>query len=234
MDDVVPRRISTPVRWLVSDGAISLDGFFYPPLAIQAGLWILLLAGATVAMRLSGDGEPRRLRLAVTLAVATLLIAICGYLTPFSWWPAVGYCQTNGDGQFAFRLNDLFALPWLLATMGLAAAVCSRVSLPCPRCTDGAIAFRKILLRPGFAGHSCPACGTKCRLRHPYLQFAIAVAMTVILLVAGSLAGGQAGFVSAGTLAVFAGAWCDYRLARGLGGLVPEDEGRPDKSAGQA
>jgi len=199
-------------RWLVSGGVLSFDGLGFPPLAIQAAIWLILMLSASAALALLRSDRSRRLWPVALLSGAALIVGCCGYFTPSFWWQPVIFCQTNGEGQLSLNLNTVFALPWLLGVLGLVTLICDRATLSCPGCRRPAISFRRIWLKSTFGTHRCPFCMAECQVEHPTWYWATGASLSVIILAGGFLWAGWTGLVVASSLAIALDAWFDYHM----------------------
>jgi hypothetical protein len=202
------------VRWLVSDGWISLDGFRYPPFAIQASIWVCLVLGSCVTLAWAQSSRPRMSLPLLFLAAAAVVLSACGYFTPFSWWRAIVYCQATGDSQFTFNLNIFFALPWFLGTMSLVAGICRKAALTCPSCGRQVLSFTRIWLRYPFRVHRCPACDTGCRVGHARWYLLIGAFLVLAITGVAYVCGGWPGVLAVSIASIPLDAWYEYRMIR--------------------
>ncbi|MFO1497024.1 MAG: hypothetical protein U1G07_01280 [Verrucomicrobiota bacterium] len=206
--------LAVTTRWLVSDGTPVLDGISYPPLAAQAALWLMAVVGAVYAPVLSGSKRSWSRQASLGLAAAALGIGCLGYLAPFKWWPRIGYCQTAGDGQFSLDLNQLFAVPWFLGAIALVAALYGRTRILCPACHRATFSFRLRWLTPNLKQHTCPECGSLCRVKHPVGWVLLGLVSWIVLLGLGYWWKGLIGMTAAACVAAAWDAWLERYATR--------------------
>jgi hypothetical protein len=200
--------------WLVSDGVVSLEWINFRPFIFQLVVWLLACVSVGITIVVALRNSIPHLRSVLVLASTAVIVGVCGYATPFSWWRPIAYCRLVGGGQFVFNLNNLFAVPWVLGVLGLALAAFSGVAFECPRCGHKAIPFRKIWMKSTFGVHRCPVCGAKCRVQHPVWYLVCGVALPIMSLGLGYRLAGWKEVVDTIAVALLADAWFDYRAIR--------------------
>lgn len=221
MEDAHLHAVRGTTRWLVYEGTISLEGIRCLPLAIEAAVWLGALLASIVALTLICRTTLRSPAISYVLVAGALVIGYLGLLTPFSFWPRIFYCQTDGDYQFAFELNRLFAAPLAFGAMALVATISGNVI--CPTCQKAAIPFRQIWLKSTRHAR-CPRCGARCRLRHPVGFALIGLIPAILVLALGYIVAGYVGFLTLVPVALGANAWLGYYAIRSFGWLRASEE----------
>jgi hypothetical protein len=201
-------------RWLVYDGTISLEGIRCVPLAVEATVWILAVLGSIVAIVLTCRTTLRGPTISYILAGTALVVGYLGLLTPFPFFPRIGFCQADGESQFAFELNRLFGAPLALGAVALVGAISGNVI--CPSCHNPTISFRQFWLRSSWRAQRCSGCGAVCRLKHPARFTALGVGSAMAVLAVGYVVAGYGGFLALIPVALALDAWVDFHTIRSL------------------
>jgi hypothetical protein len=180
-------------RWLVYNGTIVLDVFRSTTVMFEVMTWFIAVVDSVLSLGLMYRKSSKVSVAGLMLATGGILVGYLGSFAVSPLWPRIIFCQTNGDGVFAFDLSLLFALPIVLGVTALLAAISGNVI--CPACQLPGIPLRDVWWRPVRRPCECRACAALSVLRHPIAFGVLTTIWLAGVLWLGYGAAGRAGLL---------------------------------------